>query len=98
MLQILSNFVIRLQKNIFPHLLYLFIKSTANPFVDIILAFISGSSCLALISISLALFEVIILLKLISLLVFFEKLVISGILILLAKSACFNLVAKFSKC
>ena len=64
-------------------------KPAVNPFVDITF---SRSSSLALISVSLVLFEVILLSKS----EFFTKSVISGISVLLAKFACFNLAAKFS--
>ena len=59
----------------------------------------SKSSSLVLNSGSLVLFEVVILVKLISLLsayVFFKKSVIPGISISLPKFSCFNIAAKFS--
>ena len=76
---------------------YLFIKSTVNPFVDIILTFFSRSSCLVLISISFVLFEVILsVISLLSKSVFFTKSVISEISVLLAKFPYFNLAGTFS--
>ena len=75
-------------------ILYLFIKSSVNPFVDISLAFFAKSSSFMINSIRLALFEVTYLLIFFSFslkYVSFTKSTIS-----FAKSACFNLAATWT--
>ena len=56
----LNSFVVPLKKNFFSSLrvLYLFIISTVNPFVDIIIIFFARLSSLVLTSTCLVLFEV----------------------------------------
>ena len=77
-------------------ILNLFIKSSFNPFVDIVLTFFSRSSSLVLTSICLALFEVTFLLKVFSLSSKSVVFIKTAISFLLAKLACANLEANFS--